>query len=282
MLELAIDQCLEMDVEIKITDCGDAALDKDVDDENDGDEAMGIFELDMGSPSKPKAKEKLHADVTVHEMANKLDAMMLLLLEHISRSANLPSIFRTLLRVFENSILITHKSKFVQFLLFYACGVEHRETNTKPDDEENSMHRDYLTKLVDVLVDPYRSIVTRQTGTCYLASFVSRAEYCGPETVCEAASVLLRWAEAYMGSIPALGIQAADAREQCTLHSLFYTVAQVSFLQTKTGTSNSTHWDNRLTWYPLDRLPCISCAFVARRLLTIFKLLLTRRGNQTN
>jgi RNA polymerase I-specific transcription initiation factor RRN3 len=68
--------------------------------------------------------------------------------------------------------------------------------------------------------------VTRQTGACYLASFVSRASFVCAETVCESICALLRWADAYMQSLASGQVRANDARDQCNLHSLFYTVCQ--------------------------------------------------------
>lgn len=220
LLELTVTRCLEMDVEIKISDAGQAALEA----ADDADDA--IFELE---DNHDRPKVKLSADVTVDEMANKLDALMMLLCDHLSQT-HLPIAFRSLLRVFETCILTTHKAKFVQFALFYACGRESQEAIRDTEEEdEDSLHRDFLAKIIDVLVDPYKSVLTRQTGVCYVASFVSRANYCGGETVCEAVSALLRWAEAYMDSLPTTPSGAQDAREQCSLHVLFYTVAQAAF-----------------------------------------------------
>ncbi|RMZ52724.1 hypothetical protein APUTEX25_000843, partial [Auxenochlorella protothecoides] len=54
----------------------------------------------------------------VNEMADKLDSLMELVLEHLAAraaSGGLPAAFRTLLAVFERRILHAHRSKFVQF-----------------------------------------------------------------------------------------------------------------------------------------------------------------------
>lgn len=229
VLELAVDRALEMDVEIKITDCGQALLDREAAD-NDENDVAAIFELDMGSTT-PAKKQALAANVTVNEMADKLDAMMLLLFQHISRAPSCGKIFKRLLEVFNNSILITDKSKFVQFLLFYTCGVGSNELVPVPVEngqvEDDNMDRIFVSNLIAVLYHPFKSVVTRQTGACYLASFVSRAEFCKPETVCQAVHALLRWAGAYMDAVKQT--QAPDARQQCALHSLFYTVAQAAF-----------------------------------------------------
>jgi RNA polymerase I-specific transcription initiation factor RRN3 len=122
--------------------------------------------------------------------------------------------------VFDSSVLTTHRSKFVQFVIFVICGLE---------NEGVSLDREFAAKLIDIVLDPYRATVTRQSGACYLASFISRASYVSPETVCEAISALLRWAEAYILSLGEYGAPASFVREHCDLHSLFYTVCQASF-----------------------------------------------------
>lgn len=133
---------------------------------------------------------------------------------------------------FDSSILITHKSKFVQFIIFLLCGMDSRRLadNQLPIMVGgNELYRDFAAKLIEVILDPYRATVTRQSGACYLASFVSRASYVCPETVCETVSALLRWAEAYMASWDPLASRASDSRHQCESHLLFYTICQAAF-----------------------------------------------------
>jgi RNA polymerase I-specific transcription initiation factor RRN3 len=150
---------------------------------------------------------------------------MTVLFEHIRAQASstvcgAQGVYQMISPVFDSSILTTHRSKFVQFVVFVVCGLE---------NEGVSLDRKFAAKLIDIVLDPYRATVTRQSGACYLASFMSRASYVSPETICEAISALLRWAEAYMLSLGEYGARASDVRDQCDLHSLFYTVCQASF-----------------------------------------------------
>lgn len=221
IITLMIDRCLEMDVEIKINDGGEVSIDRDDDD-------PGIFQLDL----EDKAKETLPEDATVDEMADRLDSIMQLLFEYVERRcdqhlSNAYTLFSILLRSFEMSILITHKSKFVQFLMLHLCGLESRQM--EHDQEATLLYREYATKLIEIILDPYRAIAIRQCAACYLASFISRATYVCAETICEAVSALLRWAEAYIATLQSSAVYAADIRNQCSLHSLFYTVCQSSF-----------------------------------------------------
>lgn len=150
---------------------------------------------------------------------------MYVLFEHIraqtsSADYGAQGVYQMISPVFDSSVLTTHRSKFVQFVIFVVCGLE---------NEGVSLDREFAAKLIDIVLDPYRATVTRQSGACYLASFMSRASYVSPETICEAISALLRWAEAYILSLGEDGARAPDVREQCDLHSLFYTVCQASF-----------------------------------------------------
>ena len=241
VLELIVDKCLEMDVEIIIEDNGGVSVEEKKDDDDDAEDD-NIFALDdddddvivvaSPSPEKPAATYS----VTVDEMANKLDSLMLLLFQYSDKeSGGASSTLTTVLslydiyaRAFESSVLITHKSKFVQFLILYICG---KDTTVKLAAEEDSvsLYRVFAAKLIDFLLDPYRATVIRQTAACYLASFVSRASFVCIETVCESVSALLRWAEVYLQSVDISILSISDAKGQCSSHSLFYTVCQSAF-----------------------------------------------------
>jgi RNA polymerase I-specific transcription initiation factor RRN3 len=227
VLQLIVDKCLEMDVEIRIDDGGVASIILDKDGtaaENDD----AIFELDEVNATVAAPLEK---QLDVDEMANKLDSLMLLVFQYSEQYASgnasaVQQLYATYTQIFESAILITHKSKFVQFLVFYTCGLESAQQGVTT---ESTLDRDFCAKLIDILLDPYRATITRQSGACYLASFVSRSTFVCDETVCESVSALLRWAEAYLQSLDQYTMLAADSRGQCSLHSLFYTVCQSAF-----------------------------------------------------
>jgi RNA polymerase I-specific transcription initiation factor RRN3 len=251
IFELLIDKCLEIDVNIFIKDNGDVVIEAGCE-KKDGDEFQD---------NETSAGVKGSKDVTVDELSDKLDAMLQLLFQHIREAsrntvAGSRQVFYELLPIFESSILTTHKSKFVQYAMFLSCGLESQARENKlpildvgattmdtspvrtdpansenvgGDDEEAILHRDFASKMLEILIDPYRAVTTRQSCACYLASFISRASFVCPETVCESVSALLRWAEAYVGSLDASSVRAADAREQSERHAVFYTVCQAAF-----------------------------------------------------
>jgi len=243
VLELIIDRCLEVDVEIKITDVGEATIDaEEEDDANvfslDLEEHDGDTEKTESSPTEAATTKKNVEDLSVDAMAEKLDSLMLVLFEHleecVANGISTEELFQILLQIFESSIIITHKSKFVQFLILHVCGLETTKQGQSslndPEQQESVLYREFAARLIDIVLDPYRATVTRQTGACYLASFVSRAHFVCAETVRESVDALLRWAEAYVASLScAVPLHAADAREQSRRHSLFYTVCQSAF-----------------------------------------------------
>lgn len=231
VLQFVIDKSLEMDVEIKIHDGGAVTLDDESDNSDD------IFELELDAVKTPAKGEH---DINVDEMADKLDALMLLTLQYLEETGQndvnqARSLYERCLPAFESSILITHRSKFVQFILFYLCGLEKRAlaASSSGNGHENQQHatlyREFCAALIGIIFDPYRSTVVRQCAACYLASFVSRSQFAEGDTICESLSALLQWAEAYITTLQANSISAADAREQCDLHLLFYTICQAAF-----------------------------------------------------
>lgn len=242
VLELIVDKCIEIDVEIKIKDGGEAVIDHNKDDDDDA-----IFDLEVDTAKDAATTTatgaELPVDTQVDEMADKLDSLMLLVFRFIESRASsfgrdsILALYGIFIGVFESSILITHKSKFVQFLILYVCGLDKKLTSSTLDmtasmtcgTSEVVLHRDFATRLVKVLLDPYRVTGTRQSAACYLASWVSRASFVCAETACKAISALLQWAEAYMCTFDSLSLKTDDAQGQCNLHSLFYTVCQSAF-----------------------------------------------------
>jgi RNA polymerase I-specific transcription initiation factor RRN3 len=254
VLELLIDKCLEIDVNIFIKDNGDAIIDDEEEAANKPGDAGNDNDAVMKVQEETKRRE------TVDILSDKLDALLELLFQHIrqrckddvevSRQA-----FHELLPIFESSILTTHKSKFVQYCMFLSCGLESQiltEHNNHNDpyhqigqlnvltpekttdesnyaDEEAILYREFAAKLLEIIVDPYRATTTRQSAACYLASFISRASFVSAETICESVSALMRWAEAYIQSLRNDSIRASDARIQSEYHALFYTVCQAAF-----------------------------------------------------
>ena len=216
----------------------------------------------------------------INEIAERLDTLMTVLYEHIIQATafspdslseammaavNARRMYRHLDEVFDKKVRTTDRSKFVQFVFFVLFGRENdaleavgrlmakrekmKEIKNEALDVDlfnqmDPLYRGFSAKLIDVFFNPsYAGDVPRQTVVCYLASFVSRATYVCPETVCECIAALLRWAEIYVtaqesqkkkGRTPlrrsvssALSISAQQ--QPCEVHALFYTSCQAAF-----------------------------------------------------
>mmetsp|Transcript_18334 Transcript_18334/g.42249 ORF Transcript_18334/g.42249 Transcript_18334/m.42249 type:complete len:777 (+) Transcript_18334:92-2422(+) len=249
---LLIDKCVEIDVNIFIKDNGDVTIDTTV---NAPDDKDGKVTTDLNL-MEDKSKSTTSVDI----LSDKLDALLDRILQQIKYDcgkgiSSTRDTYHELFEVFESTILTTHKSKFVQYCIFLPCGLETQiiensehyfdngygqassetvTTNESSDSaieikDEAILHRDFVSKLLQILVDPYRATTVRQSCACYLASFVSRASFVRADTVCESISALIRWAEAYIDSLGAHAVRATDARRQSDRHSLFYTVCQAAF-----------------------------------------------------
>ena len=84
LIEFVIDKALEIDVNIKIKDGGEAAVDNDMDDNTNQEEQQqqqqqreddGIFEIDLDDPSGTDKKEKRKSpavDADVNDMSEKV------------------------------------------------------------------------------------------------------------------------------------------------------------------------------------------------------------------
>ena len=149
-------------------------------------------------------------------------------------------LFDMVMPVFDTTIMTTHRSKYVQFVLFLLCALDYEKRKsirgeTTPDvPDDDSLYRIFTGKLIEIMLDPLRATTMRQSSACYLASFLSRSNYVCIGTVCETVSALLSTAEAYMLTFPTekstvTAFRGMITRNQCEAHGLFYTVCQAAF-----------------------------------------------------
>ncbi|TDH72865.1 hypothetical protein CCR75_004068 [Bremia lactucae] len=188
VLGLVIDQLVAIDVEIKL-------------DESEED----VFTMDDFLDDNMLAPDD--ASQQVDKMADKLDQMMLVMFKYIEECAASSSstfstggsvatidstdgevdirqaalVFKYLLKVFEHSILNTHRSKYPQFLLFYVCRID-------PQFQDI-----FISQLLAASLDPQTPATMRQSCGAYLASFLARAKYISVAYLQKALYHLLKW-----------------------------------------------------------------------------------------
>ena len=272
LLGLLIDKCIEMDVEIRINNSGTVSIDENEykndgfvsnEKEMNGDLNKRNKRKSMEKKRKRQEMEKNESD-HVRDMAEKLDSLMYLFFQHLQTSSELSSplfLFRMIIPLFESIILTTYRSKFVQFILFFLCGlekkiknqlsyegknddnIEHERKTIKIDNQvgtlQHHLYREFAATLITIALDSSRAKSTRQSSACYLASFISRFKNVCPSSACESICALLRFSEAYLDAFPTEASARAllkganvdgDKKDPLVeVHCLFYTICQATF-----------------------------------------------------
>lgn len=137
-------------------------IEQDDDNESDGDVEYDDDDEDSDAVSN------------IRETVDKLDSMLYILFEYYSKSlptkyTHEPKLsamdtFELLLRMFDNTILPTYRSRFTQFLLFWAAQKSPEFTNH------------FCVSIIEKALDNTRPQKARQAAAAYIASFVARAK----------------------------------------------------------------------------------------------------------
>lgn len=106
--------------------------------------------------------------------------------EQMASLDNRKVLFRILQKAFEKFIMLTHRSKYTQFLLFYVCSFD-------PSFVER-----YVGRLVDWYCSEESPVLTRQTCCAYCASFICRANYISIDIIRSVLYFSLTWINKYI------------------------------------------------------------------------------------
>lgn len=206
ILDLIVSKCLEIDVEIVIEDTGEVKI---VEEYNGDNIAEEMFQFDDNSipngattsysrPSNQVIEDIYRIPDNVVEMAEKLDNMLVLVVDYIQTQVSSGNagnsdrnyrLFQQLLTIFENRILSTHKSKFVQYLLFYTASRVTRFGEA------------YLKWLLHLFLDVSQPHLKRQSAIMYIASYISRANFLSIVLTKDILTQLVTWACKYVDEI---------------------------------------------------------------------------------
>ncbi|KAL3345786.1 hypothetical protein AABB24_024636 [Solanum stoloniferum] len=186
MLVAIMDKLIDLDVDI----AWDDILQEDF--------TKGIFDMELGDLEWPMDDGQQNGDeLQISWMeryfsgnlnAQKLDSLIVLTFEHLNfckESGRLSQVFHTLLQSFQQTVLMAYKSKFSQFVLFYACSL----------DPENCGRR-----FADTLFHKFKSSKYpewRMSAVAYLASYLARAKFLPISFVAEYVESLLEWCSTY-------------------------------------------------------------------------------------
>ncbi|XP_034683124.1 RNA polymerase I-specific transcription initiation factor rrn3 [Vitis riparia] len=188
MLVALMDRLVDLDVEIAWEevlqdDCSKGIFEMELEDmeepaddvENDGGE------LHRGSLSRKSLGGNL--------IAEKLDSLMVLTFEHLESceaGGRLIEVFETLVLSFQTTVLNAFKSKFAQFVMFYACAL----------DPENCGVR-FARVLADFFVCSTFPPLNRMSAVAYLASYLSRGKFLTASFVANILERLVVWCLEY-------------------------------------------------------------------------------------
>jgi RNA polymerase I-specific transcription initiation factor RRN3 len=252
VFHICIRKALELDVEIRIHDGGNATVEKA---EKSVEEENGIFSFEEDSNPNQTANDEnnlaegdqniLREKQAADAMADKLDAIMVQVFQHLEKRCTTPAkimeMYGVAHRTFSTVVLTTYKSKFVQFVLFYLCGRFHEVTSVEVLDKYDidPLDRHFASTLLEIILDGRQAVILRQISACYLASFVSRAIFIDDQTVCETLAAFLQWTELYISQLPTSSFRRSlsstntsdkvATHDDGRNHAVFYTVCQAAF-----------------------------------------------------
>lgn len=211
ILDLIISKSLDKDVEIVIEDGGAARIQEDyqgedeedlfhLEDDNGG--MMSNTHINAGVSSISLANNKYwgkqietnqRIPENVIDMADKLDAVLILLLDYIDSQLELPDVcrdklFNNLLIIFEDRVMFTHKSKFVQFIHFYCA------------KRSDRFAVGFVQRMLRIFLDTALSQnhMKLQSAALYIGSFLARSNGVKKAFVDHVLGQLLIWAHGYV------------------------------------------------------------------------------------
>ena len=120
--------------------------------------------------------------------AEKLDAMMDITLAHLQRqcvSIGQQEVLRVMILIFERVLLLAHKSKFTQFILFHAISLD-----TQPLRSTTQFCQILINKYIG---DSGRPGITRLAALAYFSSFLARFVRLSDSTIIES----VQWLTSY-------------------------------------------------------------------------------------
>ncbi|KAJ8500245.1 hypothetical protein OPV22_010797 [Ensete ventricosum] len=182
----------------------------------------GIFEMEleewednMGHDAEVGVKPPMENGVLKgNAFADKLDGLMVIVCEHLkSRAVNghLLKVFEALSEIFRSAMLKLHKSKFAQFLMFYACSLDPDICGLK-----------FAVLLTDIFVSKNEDPDSRMKAVAYLASYLARAKFISSSMVASILKRLVDWCFEYC--------QAQDNQGKINpqAHRVFYSGCQAA------------------------------------------------------
>ncbi|CAB4288004.1 unnamed protein product [Prunus armeniaca] len=183
-----------------------------------GLDSKGIFEMeqedvnestdhDLNDDSElPRQSSPNNSEAKAFD--EKLDSLMVLIFEHLeSCGGHLIQTFQTLLDSFMKTVLTAYKSKFSQFVIFYACALDPGNCGVT-----------FALKLEDKFFCSTTVPNIRMSAVAYLASYLSRAKFLSVSVVAGTLERLVDWCFKY--------VEMQDDEINPEAHRIFYSGCQ--------------------------------------------------------
>ncbi|KAL8159149.1 hypothetical protein V2J09_000686 [Rumex salicifolius] len=181
LIKLVVDRLIDLDLELG----WDVIL--------SDDPTKGIFEMELEGEDLADSEDdevEFHREyLTGDIVADKLDSLMVLTFEYLKSSfdnGRLVEVFESLLQSFQTTILNAYKSKFAQFVMFYACSL----------DPENCGVR-FAQYLAGVYTSEHFPLLTRMSAIAYLGSYMARAKFLTASCITNMLERLAIWCSEY-------------------------------------------------------------------------------------
>lgn len=214
IMAVVIERMIHIDVEIVVDSQNDGySSDDEGDGGDDDDDEVLLFDLEEHT-GKDSA-DTVQAPGGMGEMAAKLDVMMRLCFQFLESCDKDPKVdsgrvFRVLLEIFDHAILHTHKSKFVQYLVFYQT------------HKSEVFVQQFMSYLLNRALLQESSPLTKELCIAYAGSYVARSSFISTAIVQNCLLALSRWADEYIQ-------HARSAMPDPQVHRLFYVLCQTIF-----------------------------------------------------
>lgn len=180
LLAKVVDLLTELDVNITLEDI------------NQEEHNKGIFDMELEDLDEDEdgfGQEGTKVLLGGNACAEKLDGLMVVVCEHLKSCAEhgyLTKEFDTLKTIFRASLLRVHKSKFAQFIMFYACSL---------DPEICGL--EFAIFLTDTFTKKEEDPISRMSAVSYVGSYLSRARFISADTVVGILKRLVEWCVEY-------------------------------------------------------------------------------------
>lgn len=121
--------------------------------------------------------------------ADKLDGLMVAVCKHLTiwaSNGHLEAVFANLKEAFRRSVLNAYKSKFAQFVMFYACSLD-----------PETCGQEFAFMLRDIFLSRTETPISRMSAVVYLASYLSRAKFISTSLAVDILKSLVDWCFEY-------------------------------------------------------------------------------------